>query len=81
VQDYVRISPGAYCHRSNGIVAEVTVVEPTGSETQVSARAGGLTITAIFRDRVDLTFDQNVSLLPDIRRAHVFDTATGVRIP
>jgi multiple sugar transport system ATP-binding protein len=61
-----------------GIAVEVIIVEPTGSETQVSAWAGGLTITAIFRDRVDLKSDQKLSLLPDPRRGHVFDTAAGV---
>jgi multiple sugar transport system ATP-binding protein len=63
-----------------GIEAEVIVVEPTGSETQVNVRAGGQTITAVFRDRVDLSPGQKVSFLPDLTRAHVFDTASGVRL-
>jgi multiple sugar transport system ATP-binding protein len=63
-----------------GIETKVLVVEPTGSETQVSARAGQHTIMAVFRDRVDLRPDQNVPFLPDLTRAHVFDTASGGRL-
>src|SRR6476659_5390609 len=35
----------------NGLAAEVVVVEPTGSETQVVARVGGQDLIAVFRER------------------------------
>jgi multiple sugar transport system ATP-binding protein len=36
----------------SGLPAEVVVVEPTGSETQVVARLAGQPLTAVFRERV-----------------------------
>jgi multiple sugar transport system ATP-binding protein len=63
-----------------GIPTQVVVVEPTGSETQLNAKVGTHTITAIFHDRIDLNPGETVNLLPDIRKAHVFDAATGLRI-
>ena len=63
-----------------GLNAEVVVVEPTGSETQVSARMEGHPITVLFRDRVDLVPGQTINLQPDMARAHVFDAGTGRRI-
>src|SRR6185437_14519510 len=39
---------------SDGIEADVIVVEPTGSETQIVARIGSQDIIAVFRDRHDV---------------------------
>ncbi|MDB5537157.1 MAG: transporter ATP-binding protein [Devosia sp.] len=64
----------------SGMKATVVVIEPTGSETQVNARFGTTPITAIFRDRVDFRPGDSVRLLPDNKRAHVFDTLTGQRL-
>ncbi|MDB5585748.1 MAG: sugar transporter ATP-binding protein [Devosia sp.] len=64
----------------SGMKATVVVIEPTGSETQVNARFGTTPITAIFRDRVDFRPGDSVPLLPDNKRAHVFDTLTGQRL-
>jgi multiple sugar transport system ATP-binding protein len=63
-----------------GIPTQVVVVEPTGSETQLNGRVGSHVVTAIFHDRIDLNPGETVNLLPDIRRAHVFDAGTGVRV-
>ncbi|MDB5530694.1 MAG: sugar transporter ATP-binding protein [Devosia sp.] len=63
-----------------GMPAKVVVIEPTGSETQVNARLGATAITAIFRDRVNFRPGDSIPLLPDNKRAHVFDTQTGQRL-
>jgi multiple sugar transport system ATP-binding protein len=63
-----------------GIEARVLVVEPTGSETQLSATIGKNPITAVFRDRVDFQPDEMIRLMPDLKRAHIFDQATGERL-
>ncbi len=63
-----------------GIAANVVVIEPTGSETQVNVRIGSIPITAVFRDRVEFRPGDIISLLPDNMRAHVFDTQTGERL-
>ncbi|MGV8989398.1 MAG: ABC transporter ATP-binding protein [Cypionkella sp.] len=71
--EHLRIDPA-------GIAAEVVVVEPTGSETQVSVRAGAHALIAVFHERVTLKSQQKVALLPDLSRALVFDTASGQRL-
>jgi multiple sugar transport system ATP-binding protein len=63
-----------------GVPGRVVVVEPTGSETQLNARIGNNPITAIFRERITLSPGEAVSMLPDLSRAHVFDSETGLRL-
>ncbi|HHW78785.1 MAG TPA: sn-glycerol-3-phosphate ABC transporter ATP-binding protein UgpC [Xanthomonadaceae bacterium] len=57
----------------NGIAAEVVVVEPTGSETQVSMRIGSQSLTGIFRERVKLEPGDTIRVSPDIQAIHLFD--------
>jgi multiple sugar transport system ATP-binding protein len=63
-----------------GVDARITVIEPTGSETQVSAQIGAKPITAVFRDRVSFAPNEIVQLMPDLSRSHLFDSATGASI-
>ncbi len=63
-----------------GVEARVLVVEPTGSETQLNAIFGKNPITAVFRDRVNFRPDDIIRFLPDLARAHLFDSTSGVRI-
>jgi multiple sugar transport system ATP-binding protein len=63
-----------------GFPADVTVVEPTGSETQVNVRVGGIPISILFHDRMTVSPGERIHLLPDLDRAHVFDKGTGLRI-
>ena len=63
-----------------GFDAEVVVVEPTGSETQLVARVGGQDIVAIFRERYELTPGQKIRLRPRADVAHLFDKDTGARL-
>lgn len=64
-----------------GIAAEVVVVEPTGSEIQVNARAGnGDEIVAVFRERHDFTPGEKITLAPQAGAIHLFDGETGQRI-
>lgn len=58
-----------------GVPATVSVVEPTGSETQIVARLGTATVTLIVKDRVDLTPGQHVYLRPELGKVHQFDQA------
>jgi len=64
----------------DGFEAEVTVVEPTGSETQVFARLAGQELVAIFRERHAFAPGQKVRLRPRRELAHLFDPASGQRI-
>jgi len=64
----------------DGFEAEVVVVEPTGSETQVFARLGGREIAAVFRERHDFVPGQRIRLRPRADCLHLFDPSSGQRI-
>jgi multiple sugar transport system ATP-binding protein len=64
----------------DGIEAEVVVIEPTGSETQLVARLGGQEIIAIFRERHAFAPGQKIRLKPRAPVAHLFDASSGQRI-
>jgi multiple sugar transport system ATP-binding protein len=63
-----------------GVPAEVAVIEPTGSETQVFARMGGQDIVGVFRERISVQPGQTIPLAPDPAHVHLFDDATGRRL-
>ncbi|BBE72776.1 ABC transporter ATP-binding protein [Oharaeibacter diazotrophicus] len=60
--------------------AEVAVVEPTGSETQVFVRYGTDKVVAAFRDRVAARPGEEIAVTPDPAAVHLFDEATGKRL-
>jgi len=64
----------------DGIPSEVVVVEPTGSETQVVARAAGREFLAVFRERYAFRPGERVGLRPRRDAAHLFDESTGRRL-
>jgi multiple sugar transport system ATP-binding protein len=63
-----------------GFDAEVIVVEPTGSETQLFARLGQQEIVAVFRERHPFEPGQKIRLKPRAPVAHLFDASSGQRI-
>ena len=65
---------------NDGIEAEVAVVEPTGSETQIVARIGTQEIIAVFRDRHQVEPGDKIHLRPRADVAHLFDKDTGRRL-
>ena len=64
----------------NGLKAEVVVIEPTGSETQVVVRCGGQELTCVFRERITAKPGETIGITPDTSVTHLFDAATGKRI-
>ncbi|MDB5574703.1 MAG: transporter related, partial [Tardiphaga sp.] len=64
----------------DGIEAEIVVVEPTGSETQIVARIGIQDVIAIFRDRRAVAPGDKIYLKPRANAAHLFDRDTGKRL-
>ena len=60
-----------------GIPADVVVMEPTGMDTFVACRHGGVDLSAVFRERHDFPPGSTIHLLPDLQRAHLFDAGTG----
>ena len=63
-----------------GVEAEVVVVEPTGSETQVVVRLKGEEMVCVFRERITAKPGETIKILPDPDLVHLFDAASGKRI-
>ncbi|MEM1401319.1 MAG: sn-glycerol-3-phosphate ABC transporter ATP-binding protein UgpC, partial [Pseudomonadota bacterium] len=63
-----------------GLEAEVIVVEPTGSETQLFARVHGREVVAVFRERHDLKPGEIVRLKPKEGAGMIFDREKGQRL-
>ncbi len=65
----------------DGLPAELLLVEPTGSETQVLARlAPHQTVVCVLRERIEAQPGDQVRLGFKASALHVFDPASGVRI-
>ncbi|WP_395688474.1 ABC transporter ATP-binding protein [Aestuariivirga sp.] len=62
------------------LAAKVTVIEPTGAETQVIARLAGEKIIGVFRERVSVKPGEMISMSPDLSLVHLFDAKTGLRL-
>ena len=65
---------------NSGMAGDIVVVEPTGADTQVFCRIAGQEVMAMFRDRVDSHAGQRITLMPDLRKAHLFDAQSGARL-
>ncbi|MBP7659614.1 MAG: sn-glycerol-3-phosphate ABC transporter ATP-binding protein UgpC [Burkholderiaceae bacterium] len=65
---------------SQGIPAEVVVVEPTGADTQIYAKSAAGALNAIFRERHTFKPGDHIVLAPESGSIHVFDAADGKRI-
>ena len=62
------------------VKANITVTEPTGSETQVIAKLGKQKIVGVFRERITTRPGENIAMMPTPGAAHLFDSETGVRL-
>ncbi|WP_332302760.1 ABC transporter ATP-binding protein [Rhizobium sp. GR12] len=62
------------------VSADVTVVESTGSETQVFARLGHQKIIGVFRERVDEPANHAIAMTPNPDLVHLFDGESGLRL-
>jgi multiple sugar transport system ATP-binding protein len=63
----------------HGIPAEIIVVEPTGSETQLHARVGEQEVVALLRERRRFSPSERIHLQPMQGAAHLFDDRAGAR--
>ena len=64
----LRNSPRASDARRRRLQAEVSVIEPTGSETQVFAKLGGQQIVGVFRERISARPGDDTAVLAEPRR-------------
>jgi len=74
------VRPEHFTIADDGAEAEIIVVEPTGSETQVFAKLGGEQVVAVFRERHQFNPGDKVRLKPDPGLVHLFDETTGKRL-
>jgi multiple sugar transport system ATP-binding protein len=74
------IRPEHFAIADDGAEAEIVVVEPTGSETQVFAKLGGEEVVAVFRERHQFKPGDKIRLKPDSNLVHLFDETTGKRL-
>jgi multiple sugar transport system ATP-binding protein len=64
----------------DGAPAEVLLVEPMGSETQVTVQLGMSRVVCVLRERVALAPGSTIHLRPRAKAAHLFDVGSGKRI-
>ena len=74
------VRPEHFTIADDGAEAEIIVVEPTGSETQVFAKLGGEQVVAVFRERHQFNPGDKIRLKPDPSLVHLFDETTGKRM-
>jgi multiple sugar transport system ATP-binding protein len=74
------IRPEHFTIADDGAEAEIVVVEPTGSETQVFAKLGGQEVVAVFRERHQFNPGDKIRLKPNPLLVHLFDETSGQRI-
>ncbi|MGX9182192.1 ABC transporter ATP-binding protein, partial [Mesorhizobium sp. BHbdii] len=64
----------------DGLAATISVLEPTGSETQIFAKIGEDAIDAVVKDRLNARPGEEVRLRIDPRWVHIFDRQSGARL-
>ena len=64
----------------DGLPATVLLVEPMGSETQVTMTLGEHQVIGVFRERVQARPGTTITVRPAIASVHLFDASTGLRI-
>src|SRR6187431_3417343 len=74
------VRPEHFTIADDGAEAEIVVVEPTGSETQVFAKLGGEQVVAVFRERHQFNPGDKIRLKPNPALVHLFDETTGKRL-
>jgi multiple sugar transport system ATP-binding protein len=74
------IRPEHFQLSPDGLPATVKLVEPMGSETQVTMQLGDNHVLGVFRERVQAAPGSALRVLPDIANVHLFDGSTGLRI-
>ncbi|WMT89551.1 sn-glycerol-3-phosphate ABC transporter ATP-binding protein UgpC [Pelagibacterium sp. H642] len=74
------IRPEHFALSSDGLAAEVLVVEPMGSETQVTMKLGAAQVIGVFRERVAALPGETIFVAPEVPLVHLFDAETGARI-
>ncbi|MBK1792974.1 sn-glycerol-3-phosphate ABC transporter ATP-binding protein UgpC [Devosia sp. WQ 349] len=73
------VRPEHFTLDAQGVQAEVVLIEPTGSETQVTLRLGGKDIVGVFRERIEAQPGQSIGISFQRELAHLFAAEDGRR--
>jgi multiple sugar transport system ATP-binding protein len=65
---------------SDGVPAEIIVVEPTGAETELLVQAGAAQLTLVTHGRPQVNPGDRIGLAIEPGAVHLFDQSTGQRI-
>jgi multiple sugar transport system ATP-binding protein len=65
---------------AHAVTAEVTVVEPTGAETELHLRAGEAEIVVVASGRTNAKPGDRIGVIPDLSLVHLFAQASGRRL-
>lgn len=71
--EHLRLDPA-------GVQAEVLIIEPTGSETQVTLRLGGTDFVGVFRERIRVSPGERIGIGFESELVHLFDAESGARL-
>ena len=74
----VGVRPEHLLVRSDGVQAEVVVVEPTGADTQIFCKVGGTDVVAVVRERHEFKPGEAIRLYPEL--TFLFDPSSGTRL-
>ena len=69
----IGIRPENLLPAADGIAGEITVIEPTGSETHIVVRSDGQDFVSVLRERPEYQPGQSIKLLAAVEDLHVFD--------
>ena len=74
------IRPEHFALDGDGVEAEIVLVEPMGSETQVRMKLGETLVTGVFRERVSQSPGTKIRVQPDLNAIHLFAAGGGQRL-
>ncbi|WP_425051600.1 ABC transporter ATP-binding protein [Psychromarinibacter sp. S121] len=66
---------------SGGFAFDANIVEQTGTDTYVYGSIGGVESTVMFRERTAIEDGSSLNVMPRPGHLHLFDAATGGRLP
>ena len=76
----VGVRPEHLLLASHGINLQVSVVEPTGAQTLVTARLGTREVVVVFQDRQLILPGDRITVAARSDQIHLFDSATQIRL-
>nr|WP_295462655.1 TOBE domain-containing protein [Mesorhizobium sp.] len=76
---FIGVRPEHFSLAATGWEATVSVVEPTGSETLITARIAGHLVRVFIRGRTDVKPGETIHLSVTLSHLHVFDPQSGLR--